>query len=414
MSPLLERHAHAFASDALRAFPALVIQGARQVGKSTFAHQLLTDPKTRFVTLDDAATRFAANEAPDDFIAQSTAGTLVIDELQRAPELLLAIKASIDRDRRPGRFVLTGSSNLLRLSRTPDSLAGRAVTIPLRGFSQGEWDERPDDIVSRIRRGIDPYDVSSAETRDGYIQRIARGGYPEAGRLSGRLRGSWFDSYIERLMERDVADLAPRIDARRIETVLRLLSANQSGELVKARLARDAEVPETSVTSYLDHLETLYLIDRLRPWTPNLTSREAGKPKLFVTDPGLALRIGRVAEEQLRAVGGVHLGSAMEGFVVTELLKQRTWSDTEYDLYHYRDRAGVEVDVIAELRDGSVLAFEIKAGSTAKPEHFRGLRFLRDRLGDRFLGGFVLNTASRGAVFGDRLGALPIAALWEA
>ena len=263
-------------------------------------------------------------------------------------------------------------------------------------------------------RGIDPHDVESSETRDGYLQRIARGGYPEAGRLTGRLRGSWFDSYVERLMERDVADVAPRIDASRIATILRLLAANQSGELVKARLARDAGVPETSVTSYLDHLETLYLIDRLRPWTPNLTSRESGKSKLFVTDPGLALRIGRVTEEQLRVVGGVHLGSAMEGFVVTELLKQRTWSDAEYDLSHFRDRTGIEVDLIAELRDGSVIAFEIKAGSTTKAEHFRGLRFLRDRLGDRVLGGFVLNTASRGAVFGDRLAALPVAALWEA
>lgn len=413
MAALIPRHLATFASEALTVFPAIVIQGARQVGKSTFASQMLQDRPARFVTLDDATTRAVASEAPDSLIEQAGVGTLVIDELQRAPELLLTIKASIDRDRRPGRFVLTGSSNLLRLSRTPDSLAGRAVTVGLRGFSQGEWAGRKDDIIGRVVDGFAAGDVESDVERADYIDRIARGGYPEAGRLTGRMQAAWFDSYVDRLLERDVSDIAPRVDSGRIAAVLRLLAANQAGELVKARLARDADIPETSVSSYLDILETMYLAERVRPWTPNLTSREAGKAKIIVTDPALALRVGRVSTQSLAELGSPHLGPAVEGFVVSELLKQRAWSAQEFDLFHFRDRTGIEVDVVAELRDGSVIAFEVKAGSTTKAEHFKGLRFLRDRLGDRFLGGFVLNTATHGVSFGDRLGSLPISALWE-
>ncbi|MFT4259652.1 ATP-binding protein [Microbacterium sp.] len=412
MAALLPRHSASFAQEALRTFPAIVIQGARQVGKSTFAEQIVA-AGARLITLDDATTRAVASESPEALIEQASDATLVIDELQRAPELLLAIKASIDRDRRPGRFVLTGSSNLLRLSRTPDSLAGRAITVGLRGFSQGEWASTPEDFVAKLVDGVDAGRVESGVDRAGYIERIARGGYPEAGRLTGRMRASWFDSYVERLLERDVADIAPRVDPGRIAVVLRLLAASQAGELVKARVARDADVPETSVSAYIDLLETMYLVERLRPWTPNLTSREAGKPKMIVNDPGLALRVGRISEQQLSALGSPHLGAAVEGFVVSELFKQRGWSREEYDLFHFRDRTGIEVDIIVELRDGSVIALEVKSGSTLKQEHFRGLKFLRDKLGDRFLGGYVLNTASTGTRFGDRLAALPISALWE-
>lgn len=206
---------------------------------------------------------------------------------------------------------------------------------------------------------------------------------------------------------------ARRIESGRLLSVLRLIAANTSGELVKSRLARDAGIPETSVTAYLDLLETMYLTVRLPPWTPNLTSRESSKPKALVTDPGLALRLARVSESQLTPLTSTAIGPAMEGFVVTELLKQRSWSSVEFELFHYRDRTGLEVDVVAEFADGTVIGFEVKSGSTLKREHFTGLRALRDRLGDRFLGGYVLNTALTGQVFESKLWGLPVAALWE-
>lgn len=396
----------------METFPATVIQGARQVGKSTFAAQLVSGTRARIVTLDDESTRLAARAEPVAFVEQGGAGTLVIDELQRAPELLLAIKASIDRDRRPGRFVLTGSSNLLKLSRTPDSLAGRAVTVELRPLSVGEAQGRRDDIISSLRRGADPADFSTTNARQESIRLVACGGYPEARRLSERMRNVWFDGYVERLLDRDVKDIAPRVDSGRIGSVLRLLAANQSGELVKARIARDVDVPETSITAYVDLLQTMYLTSMLRPWTPNLTSREAARPKTIVSDSGLAARLTRTPERQLEPLGNPFLGAALEGFVVAELMKQRTWSSEEYELFHFRDRNGAEVDIVVELADGSVIGFEVKASSTLKAEHLSGLRLLRDKLGERFLGGYVLNTAEAGASMGDRLWALPIPALW--
>jgi predicted AAA+ superfamily ATPase len=413
MDNLLARHIAGFAEDALRSFPALVIQGARQAGKSTFATQLASARPSRMLTLDDDDVRAAALDEPRAFVEQAGDGTMIIDELQRAPELLLAIKASIDRNRRPGRFILTGSSNLLRLSRTPESLAGRAVTVELKPLSMGELRQRPDDLLSLLRAGTDVTEFRSEGTRATCVRLIAKGGYPEIGGLQGRMRNAWFDSYAERLMERDLRDIAPRVDPGRVMAVLKLIAANQAGELVKARLARDADVPETSMSAYLDLLSTMYLTSALPPWTPNLTSREAARRKVLVGDSGLALRLSRVAESQLEPLGNPHLGAALEGFVAAELMKQRSWSEQEYELFHFRDRDGVEVDIVAEFADGGVIAFEVKAMSTLRSDHFKGLRFLRDKLGDRFLGGYVLNTADSGTFMGDRMWGLPATAIWE-
>lgn len=413
MDHLLPRHALERARGLLAAFPTIVIQGARQVGKSTFAELLVDGRRAARTTLDDRRTLEAATGDPEAFVDQIPDGTLVIDELQRAPELILPIKASIDRNRRAGRFVLTGSSDLLRLTRTPDSLAGRAIAVNVRTLSQGEIRSRPDDFLGRLKAGADTLRFTTETTRADYAEIVARGGYPEVLCASDRIRASWFDSYVDRLLERDVSDIAPRVDAARLRAVLHLLAANQTGELVKARIARDANVPETSVTTYIDLLEIMYLVGTLRPWTPNLTSRQASKPKTYITDPGLALRLAKVTADHLKPVASPFLGAAMEGLVVTELTKQRAWSSEEFELFHFRDRTGLEVDIVAEFFDGSVIGIEVKSGSTPKAEHFAGLRTLRDKLGDRFLGGYLLNSGQKSSVFGDRLRTLPASALWE-
>lgn len=414
MESLIPRNVQAFAHDVLDAFPAVVLQGARQVGKSTFAQQLTRDRSAQMVTLDDSDILSTARADPKAFVDQLPDGVLVIDELQRMPELILPIKASIDRNRRPGRFLLTGSSDLLALPQTPDSLAGRAVTVRLWPFSQGEISGRREDFASHARAGVDAWSAQSSWTRARYAEAIGGGGYPEAVASSVRLRGHWFDSYVERIIRREVPDIAPRTEAPRLEAVLRLLGAGQAGEYVRARLARDSDLPETSVGAYVDLLETLYLAQRIPAWTPNLTSRQARRPKIIVTDAGLALRLAGVSMEQLIPLtGGTLFGPALEGFVVGELLRQRTWSEQEYRLFHFRDHTGIEVDIVLEFFDGSVIGIEVKSTSTAKSDHFSGLRVLRDRLGDRFLGGFALNTSDRGLGFGDRLWSLPVSALWE-
>lgn len=395
-------------------FPVVVVQGARQVGKSTFAGMVAADAQARTLTLDDRATADAARNDPQAFVEQFPGNTLVIDEVQRAPELVLAIKTAVDRDRTPGRFLLTGSSDLLRLERTPDSLAGRAVTLRLRGLSQGELSGAPDDFVTSIKT-LDPASFQTGWTRDDYAQALGRGGYPEVQRLSDRMRRTWLDSYIDRIIQRDVQDVRTTYQPERLRSLLRLVAANQSGELVKARLAAQAQIPASSITSYLDVLATVFLLDVLPPWTPNLTRREIGRPKSLVCDSALALRLAGLSSGQLAALSGAdHLGGLLEGMAVQELLKQQSWSESDYRLYHYRDRNGLEVDVVVELADGSIYGLEIKASQTIKGEHFKGLKGLQERAGSRFRGGFVLGTTRVGSQHGSALWSMPLAALWGA
>lgn len=397
----------------LSAFPAVVVQGARQVGKSTLAQQLVEDRPAVVVTLDDRRTRDAAVADEMAFVEQSPDGLLVIDEVQREPELLLAIKASIDRDRRPGRFLLTGSADLLTVKGRSDSLAGRAATLRLRGLSQGELAGHPEDFVAWLVAGTSPRGFTTGWTRADYAAAMARGGYPDARGLNARMRNAWLDSYLDRVLERDATLLPSGGQSRRLRSVLSLLAANQAGELVKARIADGADIPRNTITAYLDVLRSVYLVEELPPWTANLTRREIGRPKTFVADSALALRLNRQTEQQLLPLTSDSIGGLFEAFVASELLKQRSWSEHDYQLFHFRARDGVEVDLVLELDDGRVFALEVKASSTYRSEHFAGLRFLRDRLGDRFVAGVVVSMAETGYQHADRLYGLPAAALWQ-
>lgn len=414
---LISRHSLPWARELVDAFPAVVVEGARQVGKSTLATMLIegSGRPARYLTLDDDVQRAAARSDPQAFVDQIPDGLLVIDEIQRAPELLLPIKASIDRHRSPGRFLLTGSADLLRLERTPDSLAGRAVTLLLRPLSQGEINGYFDDFVTRFLAGVDPFEVRSTVSREDYANLLAAGGYPEVFQRSPRLRTAWFDGYVDRIVQRDARDVRRLVDGDRLASILRLIAANQAGEVVRARLARDADIPETTMTAYLDLVETLYLVERIRPWTGNLTTRQTGKAKGLITDSALAMHLSGVSAARAAALigGGELLGPLLEGLVVSELRKQQTWSDTRFSVFHYRETSGLEVDVLLELDDGRVLGLEVKAKQTYKPEHFRGLQRLAERLGERFAGGIVLGTANQGVRFGRNLVGLPLASLWE-
>lgn len=414
MTALLPRNLLRYGRQALDTFPVLVVQGARQVGKSTFAELLASERPARLLTLDDDQTLAAVRADPRTFVDQFPDATLIIDEVQRAPELILAVKAAVDRHRVPGRFILTGSADLLRLERTPDSLAGRAITLHLHGLSQGEQLRRREDFIAGLRAGAHPPSFTTAWDRSAYVSALARGGYPEVRGLAGRLRNAWLDSYLERVIQRDALDAFGPTQPARLESLLRLLAANQSGELVKARLADQARIPATTITGYLDVLRALFLVDHLAPWTPNLTKREVGRPKTLVSDSALALRLDRLTEGQLTPlVGSDHLGGLLEGLVVTELSKQAGWSDEEFRLFHFRDRNGIEVDLVVELGDGTIFGVEVKASKTFKADHFAGLRGLADRAGSRFLGGIVLNTSEAGYQYAYRMWGLPISALWE-
>jgi predicted AAA+ superfamily ATPase len=411
---VISRTAADQAAELLAVFPALVIEGARQVGKSTLVSLLDPGRPTAVRTMDDPEVRDAAIADPRGFVDQMPDGLLVIDEVQRLPEITVAVKAAIDRDRRPGRFLLTGSADFLRQSATTDSLAGRAVTLRLLGLSQREYDAAAGDFPHALVGWLASRQLPDVpgEPRSTYLERIARGGYPAVAQLSDRTRAIWLDGYVSGLLSRDAVDLM-RVEPTRLMTLIRLLAANQSGELVKARVARDAALPAASVTPYLDLLRRLFLIDLVPPWTPNLTRREVGRPKCVVTDPGLAARLVGATASSLEGVPApASLGGLVEGLVVTELLAAATVSETNLRLYHYRDRNGVEVDLVAELDDGSVIGIEVKAAQGNSAAQFKGLRFLRDSLGDRFRGGVVLSMAGGTYRYAEGLWGLPISALW--
>ncbi|MGO1234648.1 MAG: ATP-binding protein [Microbacterium gubbeenense] len=410
---LRPRSITAYLNDVLSAMPCAVIQGARQVGKSTLAGQIAAQTPSATFTMDDTDTREAALADPEWFLAQNSDRLIVIDEIQRAPELILPIKASIDRDRRPGRFLLTGSSDLLRVQGAPDSLAGRALTVHLHGFSQGERRGRVDDFAARAHEKSAVSAFETSENRADIAEMIVAGGYP-ATPIPPRLRRAWFEGYLERILRLDAIDVRQSADESRLQAALRLLAANQAGELVKARLAHDAGIPATSIMRTLDVLEALYLTTSLPPWTQNLTAREASKPKALVTDSGLAAALTRVTPQILTdPLRGPLLGPLLEGFVVTELIKQRTWTATPFEMFHWRDRTGHEVDIVLEFDDGSVLALEVKSTATPRSEHFKGLRTLSEKLGPRFLGGIVICLSNRTLSFGDRLWSMPVSALWD-
>ena len=415
MKQLLSRHIERIARDTLDFMPGLIIEGARQVGKSTLAQQL-ANGDAFYVNLDDPQVRTAAEEDSAGFIAQAGERRLIIDEIQRMPELTLVIKAAIDRDRRSGRFILTGSSSLLRVRGLADSLAGRVGRLLLYGFSQGELAGKVDDFATAIK-GASTQEILSHTTtlgRSDYAQLVVEGAYPAIADESVQRRQRWLDSYLQGLVGRDIPELRRVFDPGRAMSLLRLIAANQAGELVRARLANEAGIPATTISAYLDLLADTWLIATVPSWTPNLSRRETARPKNIIIDSGLATRLARLSAPHLAGHNySQAFGALLEGFVVSELLRQQTWTTSGFELFHYRDRAGAEVDLILELDGAQIIAIEIKAATTFQTSQFKHLKALRDKLGDQLIAGIVLNTGTTGFRFSDRLYGLPVSALWE-
>lgn len=397
----------------MRDTPITVIQGARQVGKSTLA-RLVAGREAKVVSLDGVANYNAARADPDAFVRQ-TDRLLVIDEVQRVPELIRAMKDAVEADRRPGRFLITGSANLLEVPGTQESLAGRAETVVLYGLSQGELTGHREDFTDLLLAG-DARNLGLSAgtlTRPDYLEIVCAGSYPEPLARQGRRRTAWFTNYVDRIMTRDVRDLSRLQHLDRLPDLLRLVAANTSGELVKTRFAKQVGIPETSLAGYLELLETLYLIQTLPAWGDNLTRRVTGRPKVALLDTGLAARLNHVSPAAM-APGAVSqvAGGLLESFVAAELRRQLVWADTAAQLFHFRDRDGREVDIVLESEDRRVAGVEMKAAGFVSKSDFKGLAFLRDKLRDRFTLGVVFHTGPAALPFGDRLWALPYSTLW--
>ncbi|GIH68986.1 hypothetical protein Mth01_12390 [Sphaerimonospora thailandensis] len=389
----------------------VLINGARQSGKSTLVRLLAKDRNAEWRNLDTPVARQAAQADPAGFV--SFPNLMVIDEIQRVPELLLAIKEQVDTDPRPGRFLLTGSARVLGLRSLPDALPGRMETIELWPFSQGEIDGTADRFVDVIFAEGADLRHTSAVSRADYAERVVRGGFPEAvARTNPRRRERFLDSYVSDLIARDVSQLSEIERTAEMRALVRSVAARSGQLLVGNALGAAIGLPATTVHRYLGLLEEVFLIKRIPAWSRNLSTRAIGTPKVAFVDSGVAANLlGIDARNLIRPDG--QFGPLLEGFVLMELARQLSWSDERVELFHYRTKDKVEVDAVLENRQGRVVGIEIKASSTVRPDDFRGLNHLAARLGDDFVAGVVLYTGTQTLPFGPRLRAVPVSALWE-
>lgn len=407
---VLPRHAEDVVRGALSYSRVVLVNGARQAGKSTLVRKIGVDRRGTWQTLDNADARGAARLDPTGFVAGP--GLKIIDEIQRDPELLLSIKERVDSDPRPGQFLLTGSARVLGLRRLPDTLVGRMQTIELWPLSQGEIDGHPDQFVDAVFALGHELRHSSDVDRRGYVARLIRGGFPEAVSRPDRYRSQFLRSYVGDLIERDVTQLSEIQRGPELRTLVRLLAGRTGQLLVPGTLARDLRLAQTTVERYLALLEEVFLIKRIPAWSRNLSSRATGTPKMIMVDSGLAADLTGQSVETLQRPTAP-MGGLLEGFVISEIARQLSWSEEVVEMYHYRTKDKVEVDLILENRRGQVVAIEVKASATIRGEDFAGLRYLEARLGSDLLVGLVFYTGPQSLSFGAKFRAMPIAALWE-
>lgn len=412
---LIPRHIESEVRDILASSRAGAILGPRQAGKSTLAEELQRSGLVpNYYNLDEEATRRVARSDPDGFVAD-IAKPAVIDEIQRAPDLLLAIKQALDASDARGQFLITGSANVLASRAVADALPGRVEYASLWPLSQGEIEGRRETFVDRLLAGEPPRLSGERSGRAAHAERVVRGGFPDAYRRTDRQRGRFFDSYVRALLGRDLAAVGEvRVAPAKLAQLLSLLAA-RSGSLASfSGLARDLELDDKTVKAHAALLEELFLIYRLRPWSRNIGSRHVKAPKLLLTDTGLmSALVGADAQRYSAFDQGALAGALLETFVTMELVKQRTWAAARVELFFYRDARQREVDIVIESVTGDIAGVEVKAAASIDRSDSGGLRFLRDELGSRFVAGAVLYTGSATLEMDDRIWAVPLAGLWS-
>lgn len=400
--------------EALQDTPVVLLNGARQTGKSTLVQWICHHKHpARYLTLDDMSMLSAATADPAGFLSGFDE-PLVIDEIQRAPELFLAIKADVDKNRRPGRYLLTGSANVLLLPKLADTLAGRMEVISLWPFSQGELQSRKETFVDAVFGGeLAAFDATPL-SRDALFGKILSGGFPEViERTSHSRRKAWFNAYLTTILQRDIRDLSRIEGLASMPRLMSILGARAGNLLNFSELSRTSGLPQSTLKRYMALLEATFLILHLPAWSGNLSKRLVKSPKLYINDTGLLASL--VGMDQDRLLTEPELaGALMENFVVMELTKQISWSCRKPRMYHFRTQTdGKEIDVVLEDAAGRLVGIEIKSGHTVKADDFAGLKTLAGETKDRFQQGIVLYGGTEAIPFGKQFTALPISALWE-
>jgi predicted AAA+ superfamily ATPase len=394
--------------EALADTPVVTLIGARQTGKSTLVQSLAERGyPAEYVTLDDPTELAGARNDPVSFVERFSA-PVVFDEIQRAPELLLPIKAAVDRDRRPGRFLLTGSANVLFAPSVAEALAGRMEVLTLWPFSTAELEGRPGGRIVDLLFADEPRPPAAELSTEGLVSRLLAGGYPEAvARKDGERRRQWFSNYLNTILERDIRAMA---DIERLEQLPALLTAialRARGPLNKSGLSQDLGIPNSSIDRYVALLARVFLLRRFGAWHSRLGPRLVKAPKLLVSDTGLLCQLLRADRGRLLEDDTLR-GLVLESYVGMELAKGVGVAGSGGDVMHYRTTKGTEVDFLVEAADGRVAGIEVKAARSVDAHDFRRFERLEQSLGERFVRGVVLYMGGQAVTFGERLDAWPV------
>lgn len=410
---MIKRHVSPIVDEALRDTPVVLLVGARQTGKSTLARSLPDSRSARrYLTFDESGVLDAARSDPAGFL-EGLGGPATLDEVQKAPELFPAMKAVVDRDRTPGRYLLTGSANVLLVPRLSESLAGRMEVQTLWPLSQGELSGRREAFIKRVfERQYTPSSPSKSAARD-WVERACLGGFPEVAiRSSTSRRRAWFRSYVTTVLSREVRDLANLESLSSLPRLLSLLATRAASLLNYADLSRSLGLPQSTLKRYMGLLQALYLYYPLPSWSKNLGQRLIKSPKVLLSDTGLLSFLMGADLDRLRQ-DPVLAGHLLENFVAMELVKQGAWLEDQVRLFHFRTLTGAEVDLVIEDRAGRVVGLETKASATPSSADFKGLKVLAACAGAKFVRGIVLYAGRETIPFGKNLSAVPLSAIWE-
>ena len=411
----IERRVTEVIIDRMADVPVVALQGPRSVGKSTVLNQIARQHGATVINLDLPDVRDAVKADPQRAIGQP--GTVFIDEYQRLPEILDVIKAEVDAEFRPGKFVLTGSTRFDTLPRSTQTLTGRIHFVSVWPFSQGELTANRETFLDVAVTEPDrvPTGFGVASTYEEYAERICAGGMPVAIR-SSRGRNRWFDDYATSALQRDVAAISSLRRGAELPTLFARLAGQTAQPSNITAAAKSVGLEVSTASTYVTLLENLFLIHRLPAWGRNLRSRATAHPKVHVVDSGLAARLMRLTPDRLARRDPAALtefGHLLETFVIGELLKQASWSDNATALGHWRTHDGQEVDLVIERDDGVVTGFEVKAARKIERKDASGLIALRDSLGPQFNAGYILTTGDASYRYDDRIYVIPVDRLWR-
>ncbi len=398
--------------DALKYRPVVLLNGARQTGKSTLVKFLSRNSSIQYYTLDDFTILSSVNNDPEGFIS-GLHGPVIIDEVQRIPKLFVAIKRQVDRNREPGQFLLTGSANILLLPNLSESLTGRMEIQTLWPFSNDEILRTKSLFIDHLFSGEIPSIINKELNREQLIDKILVGGYPEVQTISSlKRRQRWFRSYVTTIIQREIRDLSKIEGLFEIPRLLSILASQSASILNISSVNRKTGISNTTMKRYLGLLQAVFLIQLVPAWYRNIGKRLIKSPKLYINDTGLLSHLLGLDRHQLLNYPD-NLGPILENYVMNELVKQSTWCDTEPKLFYYRTANGREVDFVLENNQGKIVGIEVKSSNSVDTNDFRGLKDLSETAGDQFINGVVLYLGENVIPFGEKYFALPIDALWK-